>query len=98
MAVINLPGTSNGNVDANVGTITNLPTGPSSVTVGTETGLDVVLQPGASIAGKTRLRELNDVDLTVGLENNSLLIYHADDDKWRPTKKLEDHYMNAGHF
>lgn len=76
---------------------------PGAETTGSN--VNVVLQPESTLdvnlattTLKTNLSEMDDVDVSVGLENNSLLMYNAPLNKWKPTKKLEDHYMNAGHF
>lgn len=52
--------------------------------------------PGVSIAAAP-LVGLPDVDPT-GIENNSLLLYNSTTKMWKPSKKLEDHFINAGQF
>lgn len=52
--------------------------------------------PGVTIAAAP-LVGLPDVDIT-GLENNSLLLYNSATGMWKPSKKLEDHFINAGQF
>lgn len=52
--------------------------------------------PGITIAAAP-LSGLPDVDIT-GLENNSLLLYNSTTGMWKPSKKLEDHFINAGQF
>lgn len=49
-------------------------------------------------SGVTELNSASDVDTTQDLQDKSLLMYDANSGKWKPSKKLEDHYMNAGHF
>ena len=99
MALVNLPGTGNSGIDVSVGNVTSLPSSPASVVVGPESSLNVALQPIApGVPIISTLNGLTDVDLSVGLEDYSLLMYNLALGKWKPTKKLEEHYMNAGFF
>lgn len=52
--------------------------------------------PGVTIAAAP-LTGLPDVDPT-GLENNSLLLYNAQQGMWKPSRTLEDHFIVAGQF
>lgn len=52
--------------------------------------------PGVTVAAAP-LVGLPDVDPT-GLENNSLLLYNANQGIWRPSRTLEDHFIVAGQF
>lgn len=45
----------------------------------------------------TMLSNLQDVDNT-GLEQDSVLMYDSSSSKWKPSKKLENHLINAGFF
>lgn len=40
---------------------------------------------------------MSDVDL-IELKDKSLLVYDVDSQKWKASKKLEDHLVNAGFF
>jgi hypothetical protein len=57
---------------------------------------ETIVFPGVTIVAAP-LVALPDVDPT-GLENNSLLLYNATTGMWKPSKKLEDHFINAGQF
>lgn len=95
MAVIPLPGTGTTPPELHVGDVVVVPSSPSNVVLQPEATLDI---QSSTVTIKNNISEMDDVDVSVGLENNSLLMYNAPLNKWKPTKKLEDHYMNAGHF
>lgn len=53
--------------------------------------------PGTPSIIPPMLVQLPDVS-TFGLEDKSLLLYNSTTGIWEPSKKLEDHFINAGQF
>ena len=53
--------------------------------------------PGTPTVIPPMLVQLPDVS-TTGLEDKSLLLYNAISGIWEPSKRLEDHFINAGQF
>lgn len=58
----------------------------------------VVLSGQLGPPGKSDLSLLNDVDFSTPPEQDSLLMYDSNALKWKASKKLENHLVNAGFF
>lgn len=58
----------------------------------------VVLSGQLGPPGVSSISLLSDVDLTQNLETDSVLMYDSNTSKWKPSKKLESHLVNAGFF
>jgi hypothetical protein len=49
------------------------------------------------VRGASSLSGLEDVDLS-SLQDKSILMYDSNSSKWKPSKNLENHLVNAGFF
>lgn len=47
--------------------------------------------------GVNKIADMSDIDFT-GLQQDSILMYDTSSNKWKPSKKLETHLINAGFF
>jgi hypothetical protein len=83
-------------------TVLNTVSVDSTNTVVVDNNKPIVILSGQmgppGVRGASSLTQLDDVDITQNLEQDSVLMYSQTSGKWIPSKKLESHLVNAGFF